>query len=117
MSLFNKEKDTVLKITNLVLIVWFVGAITIFGVGLANIIYPEEILTYDEYEFRYCKYYTYEEVNRVGNCESNYDMHVHHIEQRIYENNKQLIITFGNIIIIGIVIFVLNRKKGNNENV
>ena len=43
MNLFNKEKDLILKVTNLVLLLWLIGSITIFYINLVDVIVPETI--------------------------------------------------------------------------
>lgn len=121
MKLFNEEKDLIFKIANLVLIIWLLGAMTAFWLRLVDIVLPTKNPTYANYKETYCTYgyekpYIEENVTRFPEfseeeCKKNYDNHISYLEDSRYENKKQLFVAFGNVLIVGFVIFILNRKR------
>lgn len=117
--MFDNEKDLIFRITNLVLIIWLVGSITAFWIKVVDVIYPEEIPVYEQYKYINCQKYieieTTEDTPKYSeeDCKNQYDNQYLYLDERVYENKKQIFILLGNIIIVGVVLFILNRKKVN----
>ena len=121
MNLFNKDKDLIFKIANLILIIWLIGAITVFWMKVTDTIYPTRIPSYDEYKITYCvkniNYMETPEGEIIVECEDEYDNQISYLKEIRYENKKQLFILFGNIAILTGILYMLNRKKDKNGTV
>lgn len=113
MHLFDKEKDLILKITNLVLLVWLISAITFFHVALVNLIWPESPMEYVEYEFHYCGYKEPLEKSEEydKNCKDMYELYRIHAKEEIINTKKSLLISVGNVVIVGVGLVLLNKKQ------
>ncbi len=110
MKLFDKKKDLILKITNLVLLIWLISAITFFQVALVDIIMPEQELSYKEYEILYCNYE--EELKDLNNnCLIRYESEKEFQTRKDINRKKSLFLSLGNIIIVSIGIYLLNKDK------
>lgn len=110
MNLFSKEKDLIFKITNMVLVIWFVVGVVLFWVQLTNVILRTEPMTYEVYNNRMCKYYEENDIE-YDNCEEDYDNYVYYSEDNEREDLKQLFMFFGNILIVSGVIYFINRRN------
>lgn len=119
-DLFNKKHDFIFKIANLVFVLWLVISLVLFWVKLTDIILPDREMTYEIYELQYCDYPYYKESmdeeaisedEYMSNCLDNYEREIYY--QDMYKENdlKQLFILLGNILIVGSVIYFLNRRK------
>lgn len=118
MNLFSKEKDLIFKITNMVLVIWFVVGVVLFWVQLTNVILRTETMTYEVYRSRNCNnYYECEDCEGIQspkyyvNCEEEYDNYVYYSEDNEREDLKQLFIFFGNALIVSGVIYFINRRN------
>ena len=109
MGLFDKEKDLILKLTNLVLLVWLISAITFFHISLVDIIWPTPSMEYSEYEGIYCN--IKEPYNEHDNCLKNYEYYRDAEEKKVVNRKKSLIMSAGNIMIVSAGIILLNKKK------
>ncbi|MDD2181672.1 MAG: hypothetical protein PHW32_04825 [Bacilli bacterium] len=110
MRLFDSEKDWILKVTNLVLLVWLIAAITFFQIAIVDIAIPDYAMSYSEYESVYCAPFDQEDY-KEENCMEQYD------REKIYQNEhsirqrKSVFTSFGNIIIVSLGIYLLNKGK------
>ncbi len=118
MNLFNKEKDLIFKITNMVLVIWFVVGVVLFWVQFTNVLIREKTMTYEIYKSKNCnRNYECEDCEGIEspeyyvNCEEEYDSYVYYSESNIKEDMKQLFIYLGNVIIVSGVIYFINRRK------
>lgn len=112
MNLFNKEKDLIFKITNMILVIWLVVGIVLFWVQLTNVLIREDKVDYELYEYRNCKYYYDDKVENANSiCEDDYDNYLYYYEDYEIEDLKQLFIFLGNIVIVSGVIYLMNRRK------
>ncbi|MDD4705660.1 MAG: hypothetical protein PHS24_00395, partial [Bacilli bacterium] len=55
-NLFSKDKELILKITNGILLIWFLAALIFTGNNLVNILVKEPGYTFEEYKTEYCNY-------------------------------------------------------------
>ncbi len=106
---FNKEKDLIHRIVNLILIIWLVVAIFIFYSSTVDILIKEKELTYDEYELIYCN--NQDENELISDCESDYQRYVINKKDDNYYYKKSLIYAIGNVIIVGSFLYLLNKKR------
>lgn len=114
MNLFNKEKDFILKITNLVLVISLISALTIFYVNIINYCYKPHKVGYKEYKGAYCLIETKEEEEII--CKQRYESYIGDNKTDQYYITKTLITSLGSIIIISSALYLLNRRKGANDN-
>lgn len=116
--LFDKEKDLILKLTNIVLILWLIGAISALQFTLTDMLLKEPKLTLSEYKTYYC--YGYRDVKEVkeeviepdvNDCENQYAMY--EIEHDKFDNSKLkfVIISLGNVIIVSTALYFINKKE------
>ncbi len=111
MNIFGKEKDFVLRIMNLILCLWLIGAITYFYVSVVNILMPEPKRSYEEYEVENCYYFKFEE-NYKEECKTQYENYLTRIDEERYQRKKDLFITFGNgVIVLGTLYFLNHFRK------
>lgn len=103
MNLFSKEKDLIFKIANAVLVLWLVGSLTALWIATMNVIIPEEYPIYPSD----CVYN-----ETTTDCTTSSKVDTSYLENIKYDNKKQIFIIFGNFIIVGSVLYFLNRKKG-----
>lgn len=108
MSLFNKEKDLILKVTNLVLLLWLIGSITIFYINIIDIIMPRPLMTYDEYKGINCEYKAFD---NKENCQEYYNSYKKSNETDTYDKQKIVLTSFGSVVIVTITLYFLNKKK------
>jgi len=118
MKLFNNEKDLIHRILNLILIVWFVGALFAVAVTLINMFVKAPILTYSEYKADSCSsdYYYYKggvgldetEIDYEKNCLQSYAYYESNLKDEEYNNSKGLYISLGNVVIVGASLLFLN---------
>jgi hypothetical protein len=123
MNLFNKEKDLIFKIANLILLVLLMAFMTGFWVKLMEVIIPERTLTYKDFKQTYCDYGYTGSIDMEYNvtpskaeytdkeCKDFYKNQMSYMEDQKYEDKKQLFISLGNALIVSFAIFILNGKK------
>jgi hypothetical protein len=104
--LFSKDKDLVLRITNMVLVLWFVLANVLVASNIITIAIPERANTKEEYHILNCK-----EVDDEV-CDTQYALYTASYKKRFSYVNRELLITISMAAIIGGTIFALNSKKG-----
>ncbi len=109
MRLFNKDKDLILKIVNLVFLVWLISAIAFFQVSIVDIIIPNQMENYEQYEELYCN--NGEDTGLKDNCKTRYELEIKHYQDTKRRNKKTLFNSFGNVVIVSIAIFVLNKDR------
>lgn len=111
MNLFSKEKDIIHRIANLIIILWLVIAIFIMYNSFVNIVVKDPLLTYDEYQIEYCgQYIPNDQYDDEDFCPSQYEQYKFSKRYDKYNNKKSLINSAGNVIVVGIFIFFLNKK-------
>ncbi|MDD3453315.1 MAG: hypothetical protein PHN42_03450 [Bacilli bacterium] len=110
MNLFSSEKGTIFKLTNAILLIWLIGAIILLVTSFINfgIKEPEIKYTYEEFQKAECEYSLDEE-----ECKLDYKEYNLEEEQDEYDLKITILTSIANIIIIGGVIFALNKKKYN----
>lgn len=110
MTLFTEEKNIFLRALNVILILWLIGALVFCYSNVVNIVVPEPVQTYEEYEKTNCRYIS-EELDEEEHCESQYESYKQMITRNRYYDKRNLLIAFGNVIIVGSGLAFLNRKK------
>jgi len=77
MILFNKEKDLILKLTNLVLFLWLIISLALFYVAIVDILMPKPLMDYDEYSVTDCYYLkSLDEDNKEESCQESYEQYL-----------------------------------------
>ncbi len=108
MNLFSKEKDLIHRIANLILVVWLVSAVFIFYSSFINLMIKEPVLSYDEYELEYCQKVSEEKEDYCKNAYNNYKLTN---QNNDLNSKKQLYHSLGNVIIVGVFLYLINKRK------
>ena len=109
MKLFSKNNDLVKRIMNLILVVWIIIAIVVAYGSVVDLVFDYNDYTYEEYKIKYCA--NAEE----NNCKQQYDSEKFSRKRSHHNQTKVLINSIGNVIIVGMFIFLLNREKIEKE--
>ena len=92
MNLFGEKKGIFLKIANIILLIWFVGALVATYATAVDLLLPQSIQSYDEYKYYSCRIYDKEEENRYyEDCEDLYNAYKASMESNKLNNKKPLI--------------------------
>ena len=114
MILFSNDKEIIFKITNAVLLIWLVGAIVFFVSTVINIAVQPPKYDLKEYKAMNCEYYKGDsdltEKEHNENCERNYNNQSYSEKQDNYYDKISLYSSLANIVIVGSVMYFLNRK-------
>lgn len=124
MHFFGKDVDIIKRILNLVLVLWFVGALFVILNSTINFLIREPKITYDEYKANGCSYYdgaytskmlgypiddlTDEEQEKY--CIAGYKGYEYNYNNN-FESIKNILYSLGNAVIVGGFIFIINKKK------
>ena len=115
MILFSSEKEIIFKIVNGILLLWLIAAIAITCTQIIQMLVSEPNYTYEEYKAANCyfdtKDTTLSTIEQENNCHSSYTgMNYTNKSSARYEQIA-LYSGIANIIIVGGVMFLLNKKK------
>lgn len=108
MNMFRKEKDLILKLTNLVLLLWLIGSITVLYVNVVDIFMPNPVMTYNEYKGSSCAYDLDESEE---SCQSQYNSYKSYSQTDVYSKKKIIFTSIGSVIIVTGALYALNRNK------
>lgn len=108
MNLFKREKDLILKLTNLVLLMWLIGSITVLYVNIVDLVMPTPIMTYDEYKNANC---LYDPDQTENDCQTQYTSYKSYNKTDTYNKKKIIFTSIGSVIIVSGALYALNRKK------
>lgn len=111
MNLFNKEKEFVLKLINGILLIWIIIAIVIVFSNIVNLLVKDPELTYDEYKIVNCVQSPDEDATEAElSCQEQYQAVEINNRSQNYYYYRSIVICLANILIVGSVIFILNRN-------
>ncbi len=114
MYLFDRKKDLILKITNLVLCLWLIASVTILYVNILDYFMEEPEMTYEQYKALNC-YYGKEIDDEVDFCESQYQNYLSYSKTDDFNKKKKLFISFGSVAIVSGTLYFLNKRKGDDK--
>lgn len=111
MNLFGKEKEFVLKLINGILLIWLIIAMVVILSNIVNVFIKDPNLTYDEYRVINCLENNGEATMLESDCQNSYQ--ASDVNDRIqnYYYYRSSIICLSNILIVGGVLFLLNKEK------
>lgn len=111
MNLFSKEKEFVLKLINGILLIWLIIAMVVILSNIVNVFIKDPNLTYDEYRVVNCLENNGEATMLESDCQNSYQ--ASDVNDRIqnYYYYRSSIICLSNILIVGGVLFLLNKEK------
>lgn len=113
MILFEKEKELIWKITNAILLIWFVGAIVFTAGSAIDLAVKEPIPTYEEYRLSDGYYMEKEgaltEAEIETRTRASYNQMYGYQE---YYKLKALYISLANVVIVGGALYIINRHQG-----
>ena len=110
MNLFSKDKELILKITNGILLIWFLGALMFTGYNIIEKLVKEPGYTYNEYKLQYCGKYD-EITDYESNCQEMYDRSKLDNKHSDFYTTRSLYTSILNVVIVGGALFLLNKKK------
>lgn len=115
MNLFSKQKDLILRITNLVLIIGFIISLIIFYNGFVNLAFSNKVKTYSVYKKESCTCSVSEDVCSIGeeetDCENQYELYKEDFESDKVEYKKRMISSALSSVTVGTAIYLLNKEK------
>ncbi|MDD3048565.1 MAG: hypothetical protein PHQ89_01055 [Bacilli bacterium] len=104
-KLFNKEKDLIHRIANLILILWVIVAIFVTYSSVVNLAVKQKVLSYKEYQTTGCYNLS------TDDCKLEYQRYEINNKDNDYYNKISLINGLGNVVIVLSALYLLNRKK------
>ena len=115
MFLFSKEKEIILKITNAILLIWAIAAVVFVASSIIELTLKEPVrkYTYEEYKSTNCIYKDENATDEENdsNCLAQYNDYEWNNKNDNYYKFKTLYISMANVVIVGGVIFFLNKEK------
>ncbi|MDD2505314.1 MAG: hypothetical protein PHF21_03470 [Bacilli bacterium] len=109
MNLFSKDKELILKITNAILLIWFLSAIIFTSNNIVNMIIKEPVLTFEQYKSKYCSKRLLDEDQDY--CQSEYNHNVLNKEDDIFRQKKYLFTSIIATAVPGLGMFFINRDN------
>lgn len=115
MVLFSKDKEIIFKIVNAVLLIWLIAAIVFVASNVIELTVKEPVreYTYEEYETSNCYVKdekATEEENKAA-CLTQYNNYKFETKNADYYKLRSLYISIANVVIVGGVLFFINKKK------
>lgn len=105
MRLFNREKDLMHRIANLVFLVWFVIATVVLYTQVVDFIIVKPKEKYESYKISSCK-----EISDKS-CKENYLLMEFNSELEDSNKKEGSLIAFGNMVIVSLTLVLINREK------
>ena len=115
MNLFNKEKDLILRIMNLILVIWLIIALILTLSATYRILDYESKMPYQTFRDGGCTefYYFREEETELteAQCRANYIRYERNHEE--VKRNRRLFLTVSitQVILVGGTLLLINKKK------
>jgi hypothetical protein len=117
MDLFNNKKNIYQKIVNIILLIWFIGALVVCYSTIVELLFPSEpVITYNEYKATRCITYAEKSASDTSqiynpDCKTQYDVYKTDLKRNNYYKRNALLMAFGNVVIVGTALWLLNKKK------
>lgn len=115
MHLFDKKKDLILRITNLVLLIGLIVSLIVFYSGFVNLVFNNKIKTYAVFKNDSCDCSVSNGVCLEGEeeteCENKYAIYEDDTKMDNVRYKRVIISSALSSITIGITIYLLNKEK------
>lgn len=111
MNLFSKEKEFVLKLINGILLIWLIIAMVVILSNIVNTFVKDPDLTYEEYKVVNCLDNNDDATVLETDCQNSYQASGVNDRLQNYYYYRSSIICLSNILIVGGVLYLLNREK------
>lgn len=108
MKLFNKEKDFVLKIANLVLLIWLIASLSTLHINIVNLAMNKPFKTYEEYKELSCNAYHMGDFSEED-CNDMYLNEKQYSDTSKVSKVKSIVVSIGNAVIVSGVIYFINK--------
>lgn len=126
MNFFSKDKDLILKITNLILIIGFIVTLIVFYNGFVNIVFDKQIKTYSIFQKESCDVEYCEDSDTICSidgekteeeidCEEEYELYKEDYKSDKVIYQKRMISSALSAITVGLAIYFIN--KGHKKKV
>lgn len=105
MKLFNKDKDIMHRIANLVFVVWFVIATVTLYMAVIDLIIVKPAETYDSFKVTKCK--------SISDTQCSNNFQLQQMSERDEKHNRLVssLNSIGNMVIVGVATYYINRPK------
>lgn len=115
MILFSKDKGLIFKITNAILLIWFIGALVFVCNSIIEVILKEPKYTYIEYSATHCAYLDertkLDEKDIAVECQRLYNSYLYSYKSDNHYKRKGLYMAIANVVIVAGAMYFINRKK------
>lgn len=115
MYLFRKEKDLILRITNLVLLIGFIVSLIVFYSGFVNLAFTNKLKTYIVFKEENCTCSVSEGICSIGQeeeeCQNKYELYKEDFKTDNIVYKKRIISSALSSITVGLTIYLLNKEK------
>lgn len=121
MKLFNKDKDFILRVGNLIFLIGLIASLLVLYNGIVNLVFNEPVQPYGVFRTNSCSVplcddgsvcsVSIEENDDQSYCESMYNLYLDDdkYNKRLYY--KQIIASFLSAITVATTIYLLNKEK------
>lgn len=117
MKLFDKDKDFILKITNAILLIWFITALVISFTLTLDLVFKDEELTYEEYKIISCRHFESDDEAEVEDtCQDSYSYELLSNKKEDKNHKKSLAVALFNVVLVTLITLLLNKTKVLNKN-
>lgn len=106
--LFKKENDLILKITNLILVLWLIGSICFFQASLTDLLFSNKTISLEQYEKYYCYNFKYDENT---DCKKFYAEHLRYLDEQETSDKRNVLLSLGSIVIVSTGLYFLNKGR------
>lgn len=113
MNLFNKDKELILKLTNAVLLIWFVGALIFTFNSALELIMKEPTKTrnYEEYKGTCYKSFNTTEEEHEKTCKEQFKDFEFEEQNKSFYKRRSLYLSIANVAVVGSTLYFLNKEK------
>lgn len=124
MNLFNKEKDFIHRVVNLILLIWVIITLVICYNGIINVFIKKPLQTYSVYKEQYCNIEECklgdgtcivpkpgEETKEEQICKTKYAVHKEERNKDNLRYTKQIISSLLSFITVSTALYLINKEK------
>lgn len=110
--MFDKEKDWILKLVNLILILWLIGSLIFFYTSVVDVLIKEKPMSYNLYKQKHCEYLDDDvECQRMFDSMEENDKYSYNLKKR------DIFISIGNVALVSATIKILNKRRNKDETI
>lgn len=117
MNLFDKDKELILKLTNAVLLIWFIGALIFTFNSALQLIMKEPTKTKDYSEYKGTCYKNLNETEEEHEkyCKAQFKDYEFEEQNKSFYKRRSLYLSIANVVIVGSTLYFLNKEKESKK--